>query len=206
MLKSIRSNLFPFRLLAFWLIFFVVFRLWFVLWFRSNWSAEHPDTAWHSFWHALPLDLSFAAYLLAVPILLWQLGIAFGGRVYPGIEKGVFGFNALIFSILVFVFGANVFLYQEWQTPLNNRAVEYMKTPSALLDSMSLPFKLVCILLYGVGVWIMLWSYKKVVGSKIYSEKVSRWSLLALPLWLGLLVLAIRGGVGVMPINESAVY
>ena len=206
MQKQIKSILFPFRLLAFWLLFFVVFRLWFVLWFRNDWSAENPGSAWLSFWHALPLDFSFAAYLLTIPVLLWQLGIAFGSRAYPGVEKSIFWFNVLIFSILIFIFGANVFLYQEWQTPLNNRAVEYFKTPSALLDSMSLPFKLASFGIYAGFIWLTIWAYKKVVGVKIYLEKTSRWSLLTLPLWLGLLVLAIRGGTGVMPINESAVY
>jgi len=206
MLKSLHPFFFPFRLLAFWLSFFVVFRLWFVLWFRSDWSAENPDSAWLSFWHALPLDFSFAAYLMALPVILWQFGIAFGSRTYAFFEKSIFGFNGLVFSIFIFVFGANVFLYQEWQTPLNNRAVEYFKTPTALLDSMSLPFKLVSLALYASFVWLMIWAYKKVVGARIYLEKTSRWSLLALPLWLGLLVLAIRGGTGVMPINESAVY
>gem|GEM_PF-83352 len=206
MLKSSRPFHFPFRLLAFWLLFFVVFRLWFVLWFRSDWSAENPGSAWLSFWHALPLDFSFAAYLLAVPVILWQLGIAFGSRVYPFFEKSIFGFNVLVFSIFIFVFGANVFLYQEWQTPLNNRAVEYFKTPSALFDSMSLPFKLASFVIYSGFVWLMIWVYRKVVGVRIYLEKTSRWGLLVLPLWLGLLVLAIRGGTGVMPINESAVY
>jgi len=206
MLKSSKSFLFPLRLLAFWLLFFVLFRLWFVLWFQDQWSEEQPGRTWYSFWHALPLDFSFAAYLMAVPILLWQSGIALGQRGYPLIEKGILWFNVLIFSIFVFIFGANVFLYQEWQTPLNNRAVEYFKTPSALLDSMSLPFKIASFLLYAGFVWLLLKGYKKLVGAKIYPENVSRWWILSLPLWLALLVLAIRGGLGVMPINESAVY
>lgn len=206
MLKNLTSFVFPFRLLAFWLLFFWVFRLWFVLWFRGEWSAENPGAAWFSFWHGLPLDLSFAAYLMAVPVLLWQLGLAFGSKSFSFFEKGIFGFNVVVFSIFIFVFGANVFIYEEWQTPLNNRAVEYFKTPSSLLDSMSLPFKLVCFALYAGFVWLMLRVYKKVVGTKIYPETVSRWGLLALPVWLGLLVLAIRGGLGVMPVNESAVY
>ena len=206
MLKSLRIYLFPFRLLAFWMLFFVVFRLWFVLWFRSDWSVENPGGTWLSFWHALPLDFSFAAYLLALPIILWQLGIAFGSAAYAGLEKSIFAFNILIFSILIFIFGANVFLYQEWQTPLNNRAVEYFKTPTALLDSMSLPFKLASLLIYAGFVWLMILGYKKVVGVKVYTGKTSAWNLLALPIWLGLLILGIRGGTGVMPINESAVY
>ncbi|MFN0173052.1 MAG: LTA synthase family protein [Saprospiraceae bacterium] len=206
MLKSLRPIHFPFRLLAFWLLFFVVFRLWFVLWFRSEWPDENPGVTWLSFWYALPLDFSFAAYLLALPIILWQAGIAFGSRSYPFVEKSIFGFNVLVFSIFIFVFGANVFLYEEWQTPLNNRAVEYFKTPSALLDSMSFPFKLASFGIYAGAVWLILRCYRKVVGTKIYYENTSRWSLLAFPIWLGILVLAIRGGTGVMPINESAVY
>jgi phosphoglycerol transferase MdoB-like AlkP superfamily enzyme len=206
MLKNLRPYLFPFRLLAFWILFFVLFRLWFVLWFRNDWSVEDPGSTWLSFWYAMPLDLSFAAYLLTLPVLLWQLGIVIGLRAYPRIEKSIFGFNVLIFSVLIFIFGANVFLYQEWQTPLNNRAVEYFKTPSALLDSMSLPFKLASLLIYAGFIGLMIWTYKKVVGAKVYSEKISAWSLMALPLWLGLLALGIRGGTGVMPINESAVY
>lgn len=206
MLKNLKSSLFPFRLLAFWLLFFVVFRLWFVLWFRQEWSVEHPGNAWWAFWHALPLDLSFAAYLMAVPILLWQLGMLLGNRSYSFFEKSIFGFNVLVFSIFIFVFGANVFIYEEWQTPLNNRAVEYFKTPRALLDSMSLPFKLVCFGLYAVFLWLVVKGYHKIVGAKPLLDQPSRWGILALPLWVGLLVLAIRGGLGVMPINESAVY
>ncbi len=206
MLKNLFSTFFPFRLLAFWLLFFLIFRLWFVLWFHNDWSAEDPGSAWFSFWHGLPLDLSFAAYLLALPVLFWQFGIAIGSAGYSFFEKTILGFNTLIFSILIFVFGANVFIYEEWKTPLNNRAVQYFKTPDALLDSMSLPFKLVCFGLFAGGIWLVYWGYKKVVRVKIYPEKISRWNLLALPIWLGMLALAIRGGTGVMPINESAVY
>lgn len=206
MLKSSNPFHFPFRLLAFWLLFFAAFRLWFVLWFRAEWSAENPANAWLSFWHALSLDISFAAYLMAIPILLWHGGLAAGARSHGFVEKSVFWYNVLIFSILIFVFGANVFIYEEWKTPLNNRAVQYFKTPRALLDSMSLPFKLVCIALFATAVWVALKMYRKCVGTRIYPENTSRWAALALPVWLGLLVLGIRGGTGVMPINESAVY
>lgn len=197
---------FPLRLFAFWLLFFGLFRLWFVLWFHREWSAEHPASAWASFWHALPLDLSMAGYLVAIPLLLWFAGAGLGPRAQGYMEKSVLVFNSLIFSILVFVFGANVFIYEEWHTLLNNRALEYFKTPAALLDSMSFPFKVGCVLLYAAATWAFYRVYRWVVRQQIYQGATSRWALLALPLWLGLLLLAIRGGMGVMPINESAVY
>lgn len=206
MLKNLRSYLFPLRLLVFWLLFFVAFRLWFVLWLRSEWSETQPFQVWMAFWHALPLDFSFAAYLMVIPVLFWQLGVLMGNRSYAVVERGVFWYNILVVSIFIFVFGANVFVYEEWKTPLNNRAVEYFKTPSGLLDSMSLLFKTVSVLLYLGFLSLTIFAYTKLVGRKIYPQAIPRLSALALPIWLGLVVLAIRGGWGVMPINESAVY
>ncbi len=198
--------IFPLRLFAFWLLYFAVFRLWFVLWFHQDWSPETPMSAWASFWYALPLDLSMAGYLVAMPLLLWFAGLGIGTRSHHIIEKAILYFNVLIASGLVFLFGANVFIYEEWHTLLNNRALEYFKTPAALLDSMSLPFKIACVLLYVGGVWLVFQGYKLIVGKQVFTGNTTRWGLLALPVWLALLVLAIRGGLGVMPINESAVY
>lgn len=198
--------LFPLRLFAFWLLFFAAFRLWFVLWFYKEWSEAAAMTTWASFWYALPLDLSMAGYLMVLPLVLWFLGIGLGQRSYPFFEKTILAFKVLVIICLVLIFGANVFIYEEWHTLLNNRALEYFKKPAALLDSMSFSFKVVCIFLYIGAVWGIYNAYKFIVGQKLYTEIASRWALLGLPLWLGLLALAIRGGVGVMPINESAVY
>ena len=215
---------FPMRLLAFWLLFFAAFRLWFVCWFYAEWSPEAPASVWTSFWYALPLDMSLAGYLLTVPVLLWFGGLALGARSQPVLSSLVFGFNMLLLSILVFIFGANIFIYEEWHTPLNNRALEYFKTPAALLDSMSFIFKVICVGLYALAVWTFGWLYRRIVGqaytapllvSRLKSgtspgskevRTASLWGLLALPVWLAVLALGIRGGVGVMPINESAVY
>lgn len=197
---------FPLRLLTFWLLFFAAFRLWFVGWFHTEWSPQAPASVWKSFLYALPLDLSLAGYLLAPSILFWFVGLAAGPRSHPLFSSLIFGFNVGLFAILVFIFGANVFIYEEWHTLLNNRALEYFKTPAALLDSMSFIFKIVCVGLYALGVLLFVWLYRRVVGKQTYGQNPSRWGLLALPVWLALLALGIRGGVGVMPINESAVY
>lgn len=202
----IRVLTFPVRLLAFWLLFFAVFRLWFILWFRHEWLDSAPNDAWASFWHALPLDLSMAAYLAAVPVLVWFIGWGFSEKIQKGCSGFIFWFNVLLFSGLVFPFGANVFLYEEWHTLLNNRALEYFKDPSALLDSMSFGFKVASVLLYVGFVWLVSVVYRRLVGRAVYPDKTPRLGLLAFPVWLLLLPLAIRGGLGVMPINESAVY
>jgi len=197
---------FPLRLGLFWLLFFALFRLWFVLWFRHDWSPQEPLSAWSAFWHALPLDMSMAGYLLLLPVLFWFIGLLIGPRAYPVFNSLISGFNFLIITAFVFIFGANVFIYEEWHTPLNHRAVEYLSTPRALLDSMSFGFKLVAVGLFVGGVWLVWQVYKRIVERELYPKPISRWFFLVLPIWIGLLALAIRGGLGVMPINESAVY
>lgn len=163
-------------------------------------------SVWYAFWHALPLDFSMAGYLLLAPVLFWFIGLLIGKRSYPVFNSLISGFNFLLISVLVFVFGANIFIYEEWHTPLNHRAVDYLSTPRALLDSMSFGFKIAAIALFIGGVWAIWQGYRRVVGTDLYPKPISRWGFLALPIWVGLLALAVRGGTGVMPINESAVY
>ncbi|MCC7245609.1 MAG: hypothetical protein IT269_08020, partial [Saprospiraceae bacterium] len=196
---------YPFRLAIFWLLFFFVFRLWFVLWLFSRWSDKHPLSVWPSFYHALPLDMSMAGYLMLVPLLLWAAGQVAGARAQPFFEKSIHWFNYLLVGVLVLVFGANIFLYEEWDTLLNHRALAYMRTPRALLDSMSGVFKVVSVLLYVSFLLMGIGVYKRVAGRVFSNLAVSRWQTLWLLPLLALTALAIRGGVGVMPINESAV-
>ncbi|MFM8487744.1 MAG: hypothetical protein ACKOCH_15550, partial [Bacteroidota bacterium] len=116
----LRFLTFPLRLFSFWLLFFAIFRIWFILWFSAEWSTEHPETVWISLWRALPLDLSMAGYLIIIPVLAWFVAWAAGDKVRRYVHQGIVGFNTFFYSGLIFLFGANIFLYEEWHTPLNN--------------------------------------------------------------------------------------
>lgn len=194
------------RLLLYWLTFFAAFRLWFMLWFSKEWSAGHPASVWHSFYYALPLDLSMAGYFLALPVLLWFTGVALGPKTYPFFSRVIYWINGGIIALAVLAFGANIFIYEEWQTLLNQRAIYYaLDTPDVLANSMSLPFLIGAVLLCAGAIGLFVYTYRKLVTTDAFPRPVSRWYLLGFPVVLGLLVVAIRG-IGVMPINESAVY
>jgi phosphoglycerol transferase MdoB-like AlkP superfamily enzyme len=196
----------PARLFGFWLLFFAVFRIWFIVWFQQLWPPEAPRSPWAALWHALPLDLSMAAYLSVTPVLLWFAGLAAGPAYRPLAGRLILVYHVVVISILVLIFGANVFLYEEWNTLINNRALEYLRTPAALLDSMSWVFQLVSVGLFFLFVGLFFLLYRRVAGSSPYAGVGSRLHLAWLPLQLALLFLCIRGGLGVMPVNESAVY
>ena len=195
---------FVLRLLGFWLLFFAFFRIWFILWLHAEWTLDQRP--WTALWQGLPLDLSFAGYLLAVPISLWLIGSVFNASIQRFCMRINHGFNLGILTILVFLFGANIFIYEEWHTPLNNRALEYLRTPGAMLDSMSFIFKLGSIAAYVGLTWVWWRIYRHIAGKMIFTPTPSVLNLAWLPVFGGLLVLTIRGGLGKMPINESAVY
>ena len=198
--------IFPLRLLVFWLLFFAVFRLWFVLMFTHEWSPDHPGDIWKSFRHALPLDGSMAGYLIVIPVLTFFAGIAAGEKGQRFFGRFITWFNLALIAVLVMIFGANVFIYSEWHTLLNYRAMAYMSNPSGLFDSISWTFTFGLVLLYGTAFGGFWYIYKYWVGRPPFEKKQSRTALALLPVWLGLVFLLIRGGLGTMPINESAVY
>ncbi|MBP6825672.1 MAG: LTA synthase family protein, partial [Saprospiraceae bacterium] len=114
--------------------------------------------------------------------------------------------HIILIAAMVLVFGSNIFIYEEWHTVVNKRALYYASTPRALADSMSLPFKFVAIGLYFGLFWMMWRLYKWITGAPIFPPKASRKAFLAFPVLAGLIFLCIRGGLGVIPINESEVY
>lgn len=203
-----RSSFLPvWRLWLFWLLFFSVFRGWFVAWFPEEWPPQNPWSPWWALYHALPLDLSMAGYLVAIPVLLWFLGLAFGKTGQKYATWAITGFNLVLCGLLVVVFAGNIFLYKEWNTLLNNRALAYMMTsPEALFASLSIPLLTLYAVLYVGLVWGVWKLYQWLVGTDLYPGEPSRWGLAALPLHVVVLIWCIRGGAGVMGINESAVY
>ncbi len=174
--------------------------------FTKEWSADDPHAIWKSFWYALPLDGSMTGYLLALPVLTFFAGIAAGEKGHRFFSQLITGTNMLLVGILIFIMGGNVFIYQEWHTLLNYRAMSYLSTPAALFDSISVAFTIGLVVLYLTAFGGFWYIYKKWVTNNYFGEGIPRKGLLFLPVWLGIIFLGIRGGTGTMPINESAVY
>lgn len=194
---------FALRLFAFWLLFFAFYRALFVVWLWPNWSSEGP---WAAFLHAVPLDLSTAGYLVILPLLACYLGMAVRPPAQRLLQVAFSAFNLGLILFFVLAFTSNVFLYAEWHTPLNSRAFEHFQTPTAVLDSMSLPFKIGGFIAYCALSWGWWRLFRKIAGGLPTTFSWSWSHILSAPLLLGFVLLLIRGGVGKMPINESAVY
>jgi phosphoglycerol transferase MdoB-like AlkP superfamily enzyme len=193
---------FPVRLFLFWMSLFVLFRLWFVLWFQSEWNIENPRRIWSAFKHALPLDLSICGYLMTIPMVIWAVSLVFGVSTKQITNR----INLLLISLVSLISLVNINLYKEWNTLLNQRALDYLKSPLAMIHSFSWWYITGFLVFYGILIRSIYGAYLYLVGVsydvKIKNKK-SLWFLLLIPLFLGV---SIRGSLGVMPVNESAVY
>lgn len=201
-----KSLIFFVRFFVFWLIVFAIDRFLFLFIFHKK-LREIPFTEKLStFYHALRLDLSMAAYLAVIPLLIF---------VYCFVTKSTtvnFKWLSIYNKILVILFGllgvVNFNIYREWGSKVNARAFGFViDTPNeALASSASSPILLslfILFLIIGIGLYLnFIITQKKVefVKSPIWAK-----SLVAI-LLIFFNFLLIRGGLDVAPNSQSMAY
>jgi phosphoglycerol transferase MdoB-like AlkP superfamily enzyme len=195
------------RLWLYWLVFFAIFRILFILAQPHQWWENGVWEIAQSLWHALPLDLSTIGYLTLVPVIVRFVGIVFSFDKRQYVEKGIDFYNYGVIAFTTGICSANIALYPEWGTLLNYRAFQYIRqSPEALFDSISFGFGLLLVASMALLIWFFVRLYQKMTRGIWYNKRVSFGELAALPIHLIVLGLGIRGGMGVMPINESVAY
>jgi phosphoglycerol transferase MdoB-like AlkP superfamily enzyme len=190
----------------FWLIFFFIARLFFI-------SVQYRDAFQNSlgeliatFWHGAKLDISTTGYYLLVPVLAAIPGVWFNGNWYKFFIRW-YTYILIIFSSIIIVSDAN--LYSYWGFRMDYTPMLYLKTPGEAMASVStmkvILFFITIILLASFFIFI----YNKLIDRLFGGfERIRYWLPLILffmILW-GALIIPIRGGFGVAPINAGAVY
>lgn len=191
---------------------------------------------WETMWHGLPLDLSMAGYLTAIPGLLLLASI----WLRVEIIRPVFNvYMALAAIFMSFCLVLNIGLYPYWSFPLDSTPLFYFFTsPSNAFASTSIWVDLLGLLAF-IACALVLWFALKMYGGRRerrYSRydsygggyggsygygrrgrygRIGWWTRLLdnrgacsliLLLLTGLLFLPIRGGVTVSTTNTGKVY
>lgn len=168
---------------------------------------------WAVMTHGLPLDLSMAGYLTALPALLLLLSdlpvAAFRRpqalRCWRWALAGYFGLASMVVAVS---FVANVGLYGYWHFPLDSTVWFFLTTSlSDALASVGWGEGLVGLLSIGVVMAVI-----SVVFHLLYRSAFrpcaarKRWPVLVEALLLASLILPIRGGVTVSSMNTGKAY
>ena len=189
----------------FWMVFFAVSRLAFLVYHKGIYK-NYPLSDWlSSFWFGARMDLSMASYLLVVPLLLWGLRSVLPGNLFIRI----LGWYQLL---LVFAFSvlqtADLEIFKNWGHRIDAAILPFLAYPKeALASAGSSPFRIlftVAGLSYVVSA--MFWSgITKEKIRQLPNEKFGFQAFTAL-LLLSCLILPIRGGLQLTPMNQSTVY
>lgn len=190
----------------FWLLFFFTARLFFILTHFQEASQFTFGTMAATFWHGLRLDISATGYFLLVPLLLIIPGIFYNRNWYRIFMKW---YTYIIIVVSSCIIVSDTLLYKYWGFRMDYTPMLYLKTPKEAIASVT------TLQILGVASGIILISiifiilYRKTINNRFGGFPPIRFRLPAMLffiLLLGSLIIPIRGGIGLAPINAGTVY
>lgn len=203
----IKSLSFIFKYFLFWMLFFFINRLAFEIWYADRLIETSFLDILKTFVFGAHMDASMAGYISVIPFLLFSVSYLVPSFKLKTTFIKYYTYFLVLFTTIFTLLDINI--YREWGTKFNYRAVEFFlnATGEAVASTKSSPILISFITnctLFIIGIWGYKWFFDK---SKYQSDKIKL--IVKVPvmvLILGLTFLAIRGGIGVAPMNPSKVY
>lgn len=190
-----------------WIAFFELARIIFLLYHHSQANTLSFKTILLTFVYGFRMDLSMACYLIILPCLFVLLSVfvpffrrALIYKIYSGI--------VLFFFLLIVL--SDLEIYQEWGYRLDSTVLQYLSSPTEVIASTGhLPvFWILLVFVVVFGGLLLL--FNKVIEQFILllKPKSERKLLSALVVicFIVLLIIPIRGGVQMQPMNSTWVY
>ena len=187
-----------------WIGYFVFSRTVFLLFYYDKTLELGLETTLKTFLYGLRLDLSFASYLSVIPFFL----ILFSFFIKPvKIHKTIKWYSYLLLILINLLLIIDIGLYQTWGVRIDRTLLTYVDTPELMLASVS-AFKMIT----GSVVWVVISIvfiklFKSVITTKMLAIRKGSWFQLPVLFFIIIsLIIPIRGGLQLIPINQSNVY
>ena len=192
--------------IIFWLLFFFFARFFFIITHHKEAFQFAAGTLVSTFWHGIKLDISATAYILIFPLLAFIFHIWIKGEWLGQFIKW---YTWLIVFISTVIIVGDSKLYSYWGFRMDYTPFLYLKTPQEAAASVTtLTIVLFCITVIGLTILFCL-LYNRLVYKffKNFERHGMRLpaTLFFMLLW-GSLIIPIRGGFGLAPINAGTVY
>ncbi len=188
------------------MIIFVITRAVFYIYYFEVFSREGISYSelFQSFWYAIPLDISTACYILALPFLILVIQSFWSPRFLNTINK-VYTLLAILLYVLITV--GELGIYEEWKTKLQFKALLYLSNPDEVYNTAdtSTFFLLLSIIL--AEVILFFWIFRKWFYTRIeFPVRKIVYSVSYLLVGSFLVFIGIRGGLSEIPITQSKSY
>lgn len=190
----------------FWIVFFYCARLFFIFTHFNEASAYSFGSLAATFYYGLKLDISATGYIFLLPILLIIPGLYFTGNWFR-IFLRWYTFIIIIVSACIIV--GDTFLYRYWGYRMDITPLTYLNTPkdaAASVTTLQLIGFIAGVILISM---LFIFLYKKLIDRLFAGfERVKLLvpAIIFFMIFWGSLLIPIRGGVGLAPVNAGSVY
>jgi len=189
-----------------WVIFFEVARVFFLL-STMDYAKETPSSlVLQSLWYGLKMDLSMAAYLTALicVFVITSLFIPFFRKKWIYLI-----YTGIILFIELLLITTDTESYKAWGTRLDSTPLKFLSTPKEAWASVNhLPIVLIIIGLIVIYL-LLFWLFRKIISRSIVLLGNNQYRFvqaLLILLFTASLIIPIRGGFQLSPLNQSSVY
>ena len=180
---------------------FIVAKMVFMVCCREG-HAFNVGDMWEVVWHGMTLDLSTALYFLILPFLLVIISLWWTHRVLSRISMIYFIIIAIAFAL---AFVADTSLYPFWNYKLDASCLQYLETPSEATASVSTGYLLVRLAILIILAGLIWLGYPKMNFSPVSKGRRILFTIIY-SLFIPLIVVGIRGGLGESTTNVGQVY
>lgn len=198
---------FKFLLLYFlsWIIFFDLLRIVFLIYHFDKTKHLSFSTILSSFWYGLRMDMSVAAYIIA-PVCLFVLLSLFIHFFRRLVIYKLYTFIVLLLVALLSFFDLEI--YKQWGFRIDATPLKFLSTPKEAFASVShLPLLFLFIIF--IICYALFYFCFKYILRRIFFQQQNRLKIatgLLLLLFMGSLIIPVRGGFQLAPLNQSSVY
>lgn len=188
-----------------WVVLFELLRIVFLVYHWGDTRQLGFSTILATCWYGLRMDLSVAAYILAPVCLFALLSLIIPFFRKPLIYKL---YTWLILFLVLLISLADLEIYNAWGFRIDATPLQFLSTPREVIASIShLP-----LILIGLGFLLcfllVFFSFRYVLKRIFFPPQPKHRILTALLILLvmGSLIVPIRGGLQLAPLNQSSVY
>ncbi|GGM89075.1 sulfatase [Dyadobacter beijingensis] len=187
-----------------WVVIFQFFRIIFLAYHYKK-ALELPPSLWvASAGHGLAMDISFAAYILGVPTLLMM----FTGQRWDWYRKTLTIYSAIVAGLITLLTVIDLELFRAWGFRIDATSLHYLETPAEAFASMGaapvFPLLLLLFALIFLVNRILQTIVRRTIGA--FRRSPHWYTIPTFLLIAGSLIIPIRGGFQLAPMNESAVF
>ncbi|GAL83314.1 sulfatase [Sporocytophaga myxococcoides] len=192
-----------FRYLFFWVAFFLIAKVLFLIYHFKTYSEFGLINSLKVLFYGLRLDLSITAYFSILPFLLIAVSSFF--KNFNLFKRIIKIYTLVLATIVAFLHIIDLELFSIWGYRLDATPLKYINTPGEMLASagaspVTLLLGLLALLII-FSFFLFYFLFKNIETTRRSIGTV----FLVLPLTASLIIL-IRGGLQLAPINQSAVY